>query len=153
MPNYVDKNVLHKDLCEWKARVDMAAAQGERAPPLPQSVGEVILAMADGLAKRFNFRDYTYIDEMKGDGIMAAVKAMNKFDPHRLGKSGAVNPYGFINRTMWRAFVNRITSEKEKQATKVKLMLDPTDEAYSVEHDDEYDMNKTNLSDFFYGGK
>jgi hypothetical protein len=145
--NYVDKAALYIDLCDWKIRKDKATAEGRKAPPLPDSVGIAIMKVAEGQASRPNFRNYTYIEEMKGEGIVAAVRAMNSFDPNRLGKSGEVNPFGFISLCVWRAFLGYIAFEKKIQKTKVDMMTDPVNEFFSLQdgdtggyHIDSYDV-------------
>lgn len=154
--NYVDKQKLYESLCDWKNRCDAAEAEGTPKPKLPDYVGQSIMLCAEGMSQRPNFRNYTYRDEMVGDGIVAAVKAMNKFDPYRKGKNGDVNPFGFINLCVWRAFLNRITSEKNIQKAKVDSMLDPGTDHYStLDGDDDYHEigDKSDLIDFYYGNK
>ncbi|USV40874.1 RNA polymerase sigma factor [Xanthomonas phage BUDD] len=134
--HYVDKQALYADLCEWKIRKDTAIAEGRKAPPLPDSVGDAIMKVAEGQASRPNFRNYTYIEEMKGEGIIAAVRAMNSFDPKRLGKNGEVNPFGFISLCVWRAFLGYIAYEKKLQKTKMDMMTDPVNEFFSTQDGD-----------------
>lgn len=156
--NYVDKQKLYESLCEWKDRVDAAEEAGKPKPKLPDYVGESIMLCAEGMSMRPNFRNYTYREEMVGDGIVAAVKAMNKFDPHRKGKNGEVNPFGFINLCVWRAFLNRIAFEKNVQKAKVDSMLDPNTANYSTldgEYDEDFSQiaDKGDLLDFYYSNK
>lgn len=150
--NYVDNDKLYAVLCEWHERKLKAEEAGEKPPRLPEYVGECIIKMADGMAQRGNFRRYTWIEEMKGEGIIRAVAAMNKFDPTRLGKNGKVNPYGFINFVLWRAFGSVIVDEKAKNEAVKNMMTDPNFESY--EHDDysDYDIDNSGLSEFFYKG-
>ena len=148
--NYVDKSVLYSDLCEWKIRKDAAAVAGKKSPPLPDSVGRAIIQIADRMASRPNFRNYTYIEEMRGDGIVNAVKAANSFDPDRVSKkTGEKNPFGFLSLVIWRAFLNRIKEEKHIQEAKVKSMLDPTTEVYT-QGEDGYDIDTSGMGNFLY---
>lgn len=155
--NYVDKKQLYDSLCEWKQRGDLAEEQGLERPKLPDDVGLAIMQIAEGMANRPNFRNYTWKEEMIGDGIVAAVKAMNKFDPFRKGKNGEVNPFGFISLCVWRAFLNRIKSEKNINKAKVDSMFDPSTETFSTidGHDDNYSSvnDRSDLVDFYYGNK
>lgn len=154
---YVDKQQLYESLCDWKEQCDLAEANNLPKPQLPNYVGQVIIDICEGTARRANFRNYTWKEEMIGDGIIAAVKAMNKFDPYRLGKDGKVNPFGFIGLCVTRAFINRITKEKDQHARKVKAMLDPSTDSFSTLDGDEGDYSelndKSDLSDFYYGSK
>jgi len=150
--HYVDKQALYEDLCEWKIRKDKAIAEGKKAPPLPDSVGHAIMKVAEGQASRPNFRNYTYIEEMKGEGIVAAVRAMNSFDPNRLGKNGEVNPFGFISLCVWRAFLGYIAYEKGIQAKKLAAMTDPGNEFFSTQDGDHgnYQLDNYDVVDFIY---
>ncbi len=150
--HYVDKKQLYDDLCAWKIVRDKAIEENKTPPALPESVGKAILDIVEGTARRPNFRNYTYLEEMKGDGTIQAVRAMNKFDPERLGKNGAVNPFGFISRCVFRAFVNRITYEKEKHKNKMKYMLDPTNEFFE-QGEEEHQIDTSGLNSFFYANK
>lgn len=149
---YVDKDKLYNDLCEWKIRRDAAIERDERPPALPESVGRAILDIVEGNARRANFRHYTWLEEMKGDGIEQAVRAMNKFDPHRLGRDGKVNPFGFIGKCVWQAFSNRIVFEKSRHAAKMKYMLDPGNEFFE-QGEDEVHIDTSDLNQFFYANK
>lgn len=83
--HYVDKKKLYDDLCDWKILRDKAIEEDRQPPALPESVGRAILDIVEGTGRRPNFRNYTYLEEMKGDATIQAVRAMNKFDPNRLG--------------------------------------------------------------------
>lgn len=149
--NYVDKAALYAELCEWKIKKDEAIAAGKRPPPLPDSVGVAIMKVAEGQASRPNFRNYTYIDEMRGEGVVAAVRAMNSFDPNRLGKNGEVNPFGFISLCVWRAFLGFIANEKKIQKTKMDMMVDPVNEFYSTQDgDNNHYVDTYDVSDFMH---
>lgn len=150
--NYVDNDELYRVLCEWHERKEAAIAEGKEPPKLPEYVGEVILKQVDGMATRWNFRNYTWIDEMKGEGIIKAVAAMNKFDPNRLGKSGKVNPYGFINFVVWRAFGGVIGSEKKRNEELKNMMTDPGYQSFEADEFSDQDIDNSGLSDFFYRG-
>lgn len=150
--HYIDKMELYNDLCEWKKRKDAAIEKGEKPPPLPNSVGEAIIKMADRMATRPNFRNYTYIEEMKGDGIVDAVKAMNSFDPERKNKQGQVNPFGFLSLVLWHSFIGRITREKNIQKGKLKMMADPTIENFT-QGEEHYDIDTHGAAQFIHDSR
>lgn len=152
--HYIDNDRLYAELCEWHARKTKAEANGDPIPKLPEFAGECIIAAAEGMAKRGNFRKYTWIQEMIGDGILDATKALNKFDPNRVSpKTGKVNPFGFINLVLWRAFGARIKTEKRANETIREMMLDPNMDFY--EDDDgrtDSSIDTSDLNEFFYKG-
>ena len=87
---------------------------------MPDVIGHAILKIADGLSRRYNFRNYTYIDEMREDGIYMAIRAVKNFDP-----SKSNNAFGYFNFVIWRAFTTRIKSEKKEYDIKMSLLKDP----------------------------
>lgn len=148
--NYIDKEVLYDDLCKWKVRKDEAERLGKRPPPLPDSIGRAIVQIADNMARRPNFRNYTYIEEMRGDAIVGMVKAANSFDPERVSKkTGQKNPFGFLSLVCWRNFIGRIKDEKAEHAGKMKALLDPTTEHFTQGEDD-YDIDTSGMNQFLY---
>lgn len=148
--NYVDKQELYDELCDWHERKLKAAAEGKRPPPLPDSIGRVIITIADRMASRPNFRNYTYIEEMRGDAIVNAVKAANSFDPNRVSqKTGEKNPFGFLSLVIWRAFLTRIKSEKKEQEGKMKQMVDPTNEFYT-RGEDNMELDTSGVGNFLF---
>ena len=148
--NYINKEELYADLCEWKARKDIAAEAGKKLPSLPNSVGEAIIKIADRMASRPNFRNYTYIEDMRGDGIMDMVKAANSFDPNRVNKSGEKNPFGFFSLVCWQAFLSRIKHEKKIQQAKIDSMLDPTSEMHYSQGEDGQEIDTSGMAQFLY---
>ena len=147
--HYVDKMELYEDLCQWKKKKDEATLEGKSPPKLPNSVGHAIITIAERIASRPNFRNYTYIEEMKGDGIVDAVKAINSFDPERKNKSGVVNPFGFLSLVIWRSFIGRIAYEKKIQKAKVAAMSDPTTESYT-QGEESHDIDTAGAGQFMY---
>jgi hypothetical protein len=100
------------------------------------------------MARRYNFRGYSYIDEMIGNGILSAVKAMNNFNPEVKGKHGEPNPFGFISLYVWRGMLNHVGYEKAIQEKKLAFMSDPSNEFYDHMEGEEFDINSGEMSDF-----
>lgn len=134
--NYVDKDALYTEICEWQDACAAAIAEGAEPPRMTNSIGKAILDTANGLGTRWNFNKYSFIDEMVLDGILAATKAIPKFNREHPAK----NPFGFINFIVWRAFTTRIKLERDEHEGKMSLMLDETIEAYNTQ-DVDGDMN------------
>lgn len=147
--DYVDNAVFTKALDEYSTRQRLRAEQGLPQERIPEYIGSCILKIVDGCGSRANFRNYTYLDEMKGDAIIAAVKAVPKFN---IEKSS--NGYGFINLCVWRDMVNRIVLEKKQQDIKTSMMIDPTIEFYdTMGNDSNINITKENAVDTYHQGK
>lgn len=145
MANYVDKEALYDDIVNWQDAVALAGTTGAEPPVMPRSVGMAILEIANGMATRWNFRDYSWIDEMVGDGIEAATRAVVKFDRTHEKK----NPFGFLTFVIWRAFVNRLKMEKKLHEDKMKMMLDETFDGYERGEFDDHEISKSGMIDLY----
>src|SRR5258708_4307492 len=96
--HYIDKAVLFGELVKYNT----ARKQGKDVR-VPEYIGKAILLICNGLALRPNFSGYTYIDDMKADGIEDCLHAVKNFDPAK-----SVNGFGYFSRIAWWAFVQRI---------------------------------------------
>ena len=101
--NYVDNDTFCNAVVKWNLECQIAKENNQKTPPMPDVIGHAILKIADGLSRRYNFRNYTYIDEMREDGIYMAIRAVKNFDP-----SKSNNAFGYFNFVIWRAFTTRI---------------------------------------------
>ena len=141
MANYVEKEVLYEEIVRWQDARAVAIEAGEEPPVMADMIARAIMETAYGLGNRWNFKDYSWVDEMILDGIEAGMKAVAKFDRNHPKK----NPFGFISFVIWRAFVIRIRSEKDFQAFKMELLLDETIDAHANGEGDDSDVSKAGL--------
>lgn len=118
--HYVDDELLSKSLSEWVAECDEAVSKGDIRPPLTKYIAEVILLMTDELGKRYNFHNYSYLDEMKSDAIIHCMKYIHNFKVAKKNKKGKNSGYSYINMIIWRSFTHRIKIEKQEQYFKYK---------------------------------
>ncbi len=136
--NYVDNDGFCNAVIAWNNACNEARAIDKKIPPMPDVIGAQILKMAEGLSRRYNFRNYTYIDEMRDDAIYMAIRAVKNFDP---AKSN--NAFGYFNFVMWRAMTTRIKSEKKENDIRMSLLKDPMYLGYTSESaNDNVDKNK-----------
>lgn len=141
--HYVDKTVLFDELVKY----NNARKQGNDVR-VPEYIGKAILLICNGLALRPNFSGYTYIEDMKSDGIEDCLAAVKNFDPAK-----SVNGFGYFSRIAWWAFVQRIGIEKKQQYLKHKnyqnsfMMLDPEHHS-SAEQRERSLLSEQVISDF-----
>lgn len=83
--------------------------------PVPNYIGECIILIAERLGTKSNFSGYSYLDEMKADGIENALAAVPYFDVER-----TQNPFAYFTRIIWFAFLRRIEKEKRQHYLKLK---------------------------------
>lgn len=147
---YVDKAVLYQQICDFQAACDKALEEGKPKPKMPDTIGAAILQIANGIASRPNFRNYTYIDEMVSDAIVDCTRSIYLFDTVKYN-----NPFGYLSRVVWYAFLSRLGAEKKMHETKMNMAFDPSMEMFGrMDGDDaHYSDTRAELIDFYYQGK
>lgn len=82
---------------------------------IPEYVGSCIILIANKLASRGNFSNYSYKDEMIDDAIENCLKAVDNFDVEQYK-----NPHAYFTQIAWYAFLRRIDQEKKQTYLKYK---------------------------------
>ena len=67
--HYVDNKQLYAVMIEYKKSVDEAEQSSDTKPQVPDYVGRCLLQIANRLATKPNFANYTFKDDMISDGI------------------------------------------------------------------------------------
>jgi hypothetical protein len=150
MANYVDNKQLYATILDYKANVKQAKEDSTDKPHIPNYVGECILLIAQRLATKPNFINYSYRDEMISDGIENCISYFDNFDPAK-----SDNPFAYFTQIIYYAFLRRIQKEKKqvyiKHKTSEHSML--FNELVQQGEDGEFNVNAMefdteNISDF-----
>jgi hypothetical protein len=150
MANYVDNKQLYATILDYKANVKQAKEDSTDKPQIPNYVGECILLIAQRLATKPNFINYSYRDEMISDGIENCISYFDNFDPAK-----SDNPFAYFTQIIYYAFLRRIQKEKKqvyiKHKTSEHSML--FNELVQQGEDGEFNVNAMefdteNISDF-----
>ena len=150
MANYVDNKQLYATILNYKADVKQAKEDNTDKPQIPNYVGECILLIAQRLATKPNFINYSYRDEMISDGIENCISYFDNFDPAK-----SDNPFAYFTQIIYYAFLRRIQKEKKqvyiKHKTSEHSML--FNELVQQGEDGEFNVNAMefdteNISDF-----
>lgn len=115
MANYVDNKQLYAVIIEYKAKVEAAKQNEMGKPQIPNYVGECILLIAQRLATKPNFINYSYKEEMISDGIENCISYFDNFDPTK-----SDNPFAYFTQIIYYAFLRRIQKEKKQVYIKHK---------------------------------
>jgi hypothetical protein len=113
--HYVDNKQLYTVILQYKVDVENAEVQGLPKPQIPNYVGECILLIAQRLATKPNFINYSYREEMISDGIENCISYFDNFDP-----SKSDNPFAYFTQIIYFAFLRRIQKEKKQVYIKHK---------------------------------
>jgi hypothetical protein len=117
MAHYVDNKKFFQALVEHKERVRIAKEQGVEAPPIPNYIGHCISQIAHRLATLAQFANYTFKEDMIGDGIENCILYMHNFDPEK-----TQNPFAYFTQITYYAFLRRIDKEKRHLYVKNKVL-------------------------------
>ncbi len=138
--NYVNKNEFTELIRQHRAKHLEALEKGEKPPKIPEEAGRIIMEIAERYSRRYNFRNYQFRDEMIANGIEAAIKAFNNFDPER-----ATSPLSYFTQCIHFSFIGTISKEKKQLYTKIKVIREGMQDFMEIlEHDDSIDSKQRN---------
>ncbi len=147
--HYVDNKKLYTVIIQYKADVQLAEIEQRQKPQIPNYVGECILLIAQRLATKPNFINYSYREEMISDGIENCISYFDNFDP---GKSD--NPFAYFTQIIYYAFLRRIQKEKKqvyikhKTAENSMLFNEIVEQADGEDFTPMFEFDAENVSDF-----
>lgn len=120
--NYVNNRDFCNALKEYKNKVNAAKELGKERPRVPEYVGECLMKISKGLARKPNFSGYSYIEDMQFDAIENCLKYIDNFDPHRINPEfpeKLANPFAYFTQIMHFAFLRRMEKEKKQHYAKI----------------------------------
>ena len=141
--NYINNPDFLQALVDYKERKKTNPNE-----PIPNYIGECFMKIAEGLSHKPNFINYTYRDEMIGDGIENCLMYFDNFNPEK-----SKNPFAYFTQIIWYAFLRRIDKEKKQTYIKYKAteQFGILDEMEMMENEDgtnrQFEMYD-NLSEF-----
>lgn len=121
--HYIDNAKFLQEIIAYKKTVKTAAKEGKPKPGVSNYIGQCFLDIANNLAKKPNFANYAFKDEMIGDGIENCIQYVENFDPKK-----SSNPFAFFTQIIFYAFLRRIQREKKQLYVKMRCFEenDPT---------------------------
>ena len=136
--HYVDNKEFLVAITAYRESVIEAKTAGKEKPRVPNYLGECFVKIANHLAYKANFVNYTFRDEMILDGIENCITYIDNFDPAK-----SKNPFAYFTSITYYAFIRRIQKEKKYLKTKMKYIsnLDITD-ILAQEHGDDVNVNE-----------
>ena len=140
MAHYVNNADFLQALINHKAAIAAAEASGSPKPQIPNFVGECILKIANHLAYKPNFINYSYRDDMVLDGIENCIQYLDNFDPTK-----SSNPFAYFTQIIYYAFLRRITKEKKQSYIKGRLIQEMPFEAFEVQDGDDSEYHNQYL--------
>lgn len=107
---------------DWRPKRVQALADGDpHAAPIPEHVGDCVRRITCNIAKRDCYRDFWFRDDMIDETVYGILRYIHGFDPEKLGeRSGKVNFFSYVTKSVDRAFGNYIWTEEEQEYHKYK---------------------------------
>ena len=108
--HYVDNERFLADIIEYKKQCKIAEAEGREKPRLSDYIGKCIFLIAENLAHKPRFMNYSFVDEMKSDAIENCLMYFDNFDSDKYS-----NPFAYFTQIIYYAFHRRINKEEKNR--------------------------------------
>lgn len=115
--HYVDNSLFLQEITKYRNSVLLAVAEEREKPRVPNYLGECFLKIANHLAFKSNFINYTFREEMILDAIENCITYIDNFDPAK-----SSNPFAYFTQISYYAFLRRIQKEKKQLQTKYRYI-------------------------------
>lgn len=117
--HYIDNKRFLKEISDHRRAVRRAKKEGTKPQGVSDYIGQCFLDIANNLAKKPNFANYSFKEEMIGDAVENCIMYATNFDPKK-----SKNPFAFFTQITFYAFLRRIQKEKKQLYIKLKCFED-----------------------------
>lgn len=113
--HYVNNNDFERYISEFYEVLDT-----NKNAKIPDSLGDIILKLCNHFGTRYNFRNYTYNDEMVDDAIIACIVAIRR---KKFTIGYGKKAFAYFNKIIENSFLQRIKEEKKERTKRDNLIL------------------------------
>lgn len=113
--NYVNNKEMFRVMCIYLDDCKAAKEADELFPTVPNYLADCFLLIAKKLGTRGNFSGYSYLEDMKSDGVINCIQYIRNFNPDKSN-----NPFAYFTQIIKFAFIRRIEHEKKQLYIKYK---------------------------------
>lgn len=129
--HYVNNQEFSQAVVDYVREVERAEKFNYNyIPVVPDYIAKCFLNISTGLARKPNFSQYTFKDEMIMDGVENCLRAIRNYDIEAATRSGKPNAFGYFTQIIYYAFLRRIQRENRQQDIKLKYMTSAGVEQY-----------------------
>lgn len=115
--HYINNSDFLQALIDHKVNVNAAKETGTEKPQVPEYIGECFIKIANQLAFKSNFINYSFREDMILDAIENCLTYIDNFDPEK-----SKNPFAYFTQITYYAFIRRIQKEKRHLHTKYRYI-------------------------------
>ena len=83
---------------------------------------KMLNTLVEKYSTKIQWRNYSYIDDMKQEAMIALLRGALKFNPNAETRSGKPNPLGYYTQIVTHAFINVLNREKKHRDIKDDMM-------------------------------
>ena len=146
---YLDKDAMRDALRQYNNSYREAVRLEQPIPIIPNYLGECFLGIARGYANKYNFRNYSFVNDMIGDAVVTCIKYVKSYDPDRLTDGGApTSPLAYFTQTCHYAFLGRIAIEAKQSKLKRALVQSADLDTFALGQDDDAADFHMHLNEF-----
>lgn len=137
--HYVNNAEFKIALQEHAAKCAAARENGLPLPQISNYIGDCFLKIANGLASKYNFRNYSYIRDMVSDAVFICVKNIECFDVNK-----GTSAFAYFTQCVYWSFLGSIKKEKKEELKKREMFFKGEYDSFSTsEEDSEFQMSYT----------
>ncbi len=115
--HYIDNKKFYEEMVAWKRKVHEAEQSDDKKPPVSDYIARCFLQIGENLAKKPNFMNYPFKEDMISDGVENCLMYCSNFDPDK-----STNPFSYFTQIIYYAFLRRIQKEKKQNYIKYKYL-------------------------------
>jgi hypothetical protein len=115
--HYVNNEKFLEEMKAFRAKVIHAKENDLERPRVPNYIGDCLFKIATHLARKPNFANYTFKEDMVSDGVENCLLYIDNFNPEK-----SQNPFAYFTQIIYYAFLRRIQKEKKHLYIKYKSM-------------------------------
>lgn len=107
---YLDKKEFYQAIADYRKKCLDAEQEGKPKPPIPNYIGQSLTKLAEKIATMPCYMNYSYKEEMIGDGIINCIEYFDRFDPERSKEA-----FSYFTQVIIYAFWRRIYKENKNR--------------------------------------
>jgi len=115
--HYIDNQEFLRALDKYGVDVRRAKRLKQEKPQVPNYIGECFIKIANHLAYKINFINYSFREDMVLDAIENCLIYIDNFSSKK-----SKNPFAYFTQITYYAFLRRIAKEKKQLHTKYKYI-------------------------------
>ena len=115
--HYVNNQQFLEEMVKYRNLILELITPEEERPRVPEYIGICLFKIATHLARKPNFANYTFKEDMISDGVENCLLYIDNFNPEKSN-----NPFAYFTQIIYYAFLRRIQKEKKHLYIKYKCM-------------------------------